>query len=105
LIKPPNIPTIRLGRIKDATRTPLFLDNLLDGEKKVVKDQENSYLGQPSAYANRFAGRRHRGGGNLAFADGHAGWLRGEKVVETQGPNIGWTIDPPVDVVWELDSP
>jgi prepilin-type N-terminal cleavage/methylation domain-containing protein/prepilin-type processing-associated H-X9-DG protein len=103
LINYPNIPTIRLGRIKDHARTVLFLDNLLDGEKKVVKEQENLYLGQPSSYANRFAGRRHRQGGNLVFADGHGSWFAGEKVVETHGNNIGWAIVPPNEVVWEPD--
>jgi prepilin-type N-terminal cleavage/methylation domain-containing protein/prepilin-type processing-associated H-X9-DG protein len=103
LIKYPNIPTIRFARIADPARTPLFLDNLLDGEKKVVKEQENTDLGQPSAYANRFAGRRHLRGGNLVFADGHPQWFRGEDVVETQGPNINWAIVPPDKVVWEAD--
>jgi prepilin-type N-terminal cleavage/methylation domain-containing protein/prepilin-type processing-associated H-X9-DG protein len=95
--------TIPFDRIKYPSRTVLFLDNLLKGEEKVVPQQEESYPGQPSAYADRFAGRRHMRGGNLGFADGSGAWFRGEKVVETQGPEIGKAIVPPKDVVWDLD--
>jgi prepilin-type N-terminal cleavage/methylation domain-containing protein/prepilin-type processing-associated H-X9-DG protein len=103
LISWPYVPTINIHRVRYPDRTVLFLDNRLRGERKVVKEQDESYLGQPSSYANRFAGRRHLEGGNLVFVDGHAAWLPGEKVVQTQGENIGWAILPPVDVVWDLD--
>ena len=96
-------PTIKFDQIKDTARTALFLENRLAGEEKVVKEQDDRYLGQPAAYANRFAGRRHLRGGNLAFADGHVDWLPGEEVVETKGPNVGWAIVPARQVVWELD--
>ena len=104
LINPPNVGTVQFSRIPDTARTVLFLDNLLEDEKPVVPQQAADNLGQPSAYANRFAGRRHGRGGTLAFADGHTEVLPGEKVVETQGFNAGWAILPPVDVLWELDD-
>jgi len=104
LINPPDTSTVRLDRVKDPTRTVLFLDNLLEDEKPVVPQQALDNLGQPSSYANRFAGRRHGRSGNLTFADGHVETLAGEKVVETKGFNTGWAILPPVDVFWELDG-
>jgi prepilin-type N-terminal cleavage/methylation domain-containing protein/prepilin-type processing-associated H-X9-DG protein len=104
LINPPAGPTVLLSTIQDPTRTVLFLDNLLDDETPVVVQQDKTNLGQPSAFANRFAGRRHGRAGNLAFADGHVQSLPGEKVVESKGMNAGFSILPPVDVVWELDG-
>jgi prepilin-type processing-associated H-X9-DG protein/prepilin-type N-terminal cleavage/methylation domain-containing protein len=104
LIQPPEPASVKFSRIKDPTRTALFLDNLLEGEKSVVPQQAKSNLGQPSANASRFAGRRHGRSGNLAFADGHVATLRGEKVVQTKGMTAGWAIVPIVDVGWELDE-
>lgn len=104
LIESPNYATVQLSRIKDSSRTPLFLDNLLDGETPVSPFQEKSYLGQPSSFAPRFAGRRHRRSGNITFADGHAKTFRGEQVVEMSGPNRGWAITPPREIVWQLEE-
>jgi prepilin-type N-terminal cleavage/methylation domain-containing protein/prepilin-type processing-associated H-X9-DG protein len=104
LINPPDVSTVSFSRIRDTSRTALFIDNLLEDEKPVVPQQATDNLGQPSAYANRFAGRRHGRSGNVTFADGHAQTLPGEKVVETKGMNVGWAIIPSVDVIWELDE-
>jgi prepilin-type N-terminal cleavage/methylation domain-containing protein/prepilin-type processing-associated H-X9-DG protein len=103
LIEFPHGPTINFARIQDEeSRTVLFLDNLLEGEKKVDPHQENDNLGQPAAYADRFSAR-HSKGGNLAFADGHVQWFPGNKVVETnpESPLRGWPVMPPVDIIWE----
>lgn len=103
LIEYPHDPTIRFTEIRDQeSRTVLFLDNLLEGEKKVHPAQENDNLGQPAAYADRFSAR-HYNGGNLAFADGHVAWFAGHKVVETDpgSPLRGGPVMPPVDIVWE----
>jgi prepilin-type processing-associated H-X9-DG protein/prepilin-type N-terminal cleavage/methylation domain-containing protein len=98
-------PTIRFARIeqKDPGRTVLFLDNLLEGERKVHPAQETTHLGQPGAWANRFS-PRHGGGGNLVFADGHVAWFPGWRVVETDESSalLGGPILPPRDIVWEL---
>jgi prepilin-type processing-associated H-X9-DG protein len=103
LIEFPFGPTISFERLRDEEpRTVLFLDNLLEGEKKVHPAQENDNLGQPAAYADRFSAR-HSNGGNLAFADGHVAWFPGNKVVDTNptSPLRGGTVMPPVDIVWE----
>ena len=101
----PSVSTIKFSRIRMHGQTPLFLDNLLDGEKPVTESQARDFLGQPASYANRFAGVRHGRTGNLGFADGHAEPMAGNKVVETQGRNAGYAIEPPVDVIWEPDRP
>lgn len=98
-------PSIKLSLIenKDPTRTVLFLDNLLENEPKVDPAQENTHLGQPSAYACRFS-PRHSKGGNLVFGDGHASWFHGKQVVETgeNSPLKGGPILPPRDIIWEV---
>jgi prepilin-type processing-associated H-X9-DG protein/prepilin-type N-terminal cleavage/methylation domain-containing protein len=98
-------PTIRFSLLeeRDPSRTVIFLDNLLEGEAKVHPAQETTHLGQPGAFANRFAAR-HDEGGNLAFADGHVAWFPGRKVVETreESPLLGGPILPPDDIVWEI---
>jgi prepilin-type N-terminal cleavage/methylation domain-containing protein/prepilin-type processing-associated H-X9-DG protein len=106
LIQFPHGPTVKWSLISDgsrASRTPLFLDGLLEGEKKVHPEQRDDFLGQPSAYANRFSAR-HSGGGNLVFADGHAQWYPGPKVVQTDDANplVGGPIIPPQDIVWDV---
>lgn len=99
-------PTIKFTLIQnqDPVRIVLFLDNLLEGETKVHPAQENSMLGQPGAWANRFSAR-HSKGGNLGFADGHVAWFPGNQVVETddKSPLRGGPILPPRDIVWEIN--
>jgi prepilin-type N-terminal cleavage/methylation domain-containing protein/prepilin-type processing-associated H-X9-DG protein len=101
LIEPPDVPIIKLDRIQKPSQTVLFLDNLLNGEQPVVDEQAKDNLGQPASYANRFAGRRHGRMGNLAFMDGHAESMAGDRVVEINGDNAGWAILPPVDIFWD----
>jgi prepilin-type N-terminal cleavage/methylation domain-containing protein/prepilin-type processing-associated H-X9-DG protein len=102
LIALPYIPTIKFSRIRYEAQTALFVENRLDGEPKVSPQQPNTDLGQPATYALRFV-PRHSAGGNLSFADGHVGWFRGNRVVETQGLGAGGPILPPVDVRWDPD--
>lgn len=101
LIEPGHAPTISFSRIRDTSRTVLFLDNLLESDRKVVEEQAWIYLGQPAASAARFAGNRHGGMGNLSFADGHVASFPGDQVVETRGRNRGWEIQPPRDIRWD----
>ena len=60
-------------------------------------------MGQPSAFASRFAARHGRGG-NLAFCDGHLAWLPGTSVVETRaGRDLGKAIFPDGEIIWCAD--
>jgi prepilin-type processing-associated H-X9-DG protein len=100
LIEPPDA-VIKRERVQKPSQTVLLLDNLLEEEDPVVDDQAKDNLGQPAAYANRFAGRRHGRSGVLTFVDGHAEAIAGNKVVETSGINAGWAILPPVEIFWD----
>lgn len=79
------------------TRTPLFIESGVPDEPKFNENQE-TYNGQPCAWANRFSVRHNRGG-NLVFCDGHAEYRRGENVVAEDGkgtPDIVWRTTPEV---------
>src|SRR5262245_59694579 len=52
-------PVLKMERILRPADTVMLLDNLLEEEKPVVEQQDTDNLGQPAAYATRFAGRRH----------------------------------------------
>ena len=101
LIEAPNVPTVKLARVKNTAQTVLLLDNLLEGEKPVVDEQAKENLGQPAAMATRFAGRRHGRSGVITFVDGHALAVPGNNVVETTGFNIGGPILPSAGIVWD----
>jgi prepilin-type N-terminal cleavage/methylation domain-containing protein/prepilin-type processing-associated H-X9-DG protein len=99
---PKNGGTIPFHTISDPLHTPLFLDNRLKGEFK-MPGQEESNLGQPAAFANRFPVQRHITGGNMIFADGHVELLRGRDVVDTNLNHLGLDVRPPNKVVWEAE--
>ena len=95
--------TIKTTTILKPSQTVVFLENLLDKEKKVDSAQSSKDLGQPSSYANRFAAR-HDGSGNLAFVDGHAATFKGNQVVQTQpGTDRGKAILPQLNIIWTAD--
>jgi len=103
LIEAPDVPTVQFERVKNTAHTVLLLDNLLEDEQPVVIQQARDNLGQPAAYANRFAGRRHGRTGVMAFVDAHVEPVPGNKVVATTGINAGWAILPAVDIFWETE--
>ncbi|MBX3746640.1 MAG: type II secretion system protein [Verrucomicrobiae bacterium] len=91
--------TVRLTQVLRPTATVAFLENRLPDDAPAAPDQAQDYqLGQPSAYASRFAAR-HRGRGNLAFLDGHLEARRGPEII-TNGmavypqDRLVWTVDP-----------
>lgn len=89
---------VNLGAIQNASATVTFLDNRLEPEPKVDPLQDDTHLGQPSAYASRFV-TRHLQRGPLAFADGHVDFFPGHEVVTNGGAimpqtKIIWTTDP-----------
>jgi prepilin-type processing-associated H-X9-DG protein len=97
------VATRRLTTVLNPTHTVLFLESRLAGDPKVDSAQPDTDLGQPSAYASRFAAR-HAGNGNLAFVDGHCENKRGTQVVETRaGPTRGQAIVPQAQVIWTAD--
>lgn len=100
LIQLPHIPTIKFTRIRREAGTVLFAENRLEGEPKVCAKQPNDNLGQPATYALRFV-PRHAGGGNLAFADSHVTWFRGDQVVETRGLGQGGPAQSLDEVQWD----
>jgi prepilin-type N-terminal cleavage/methylation domain-containing protein/prepilin-type processing-associated H-X9-DG protein len=108
LINPPVMFTngsILIASIQRPSDTVTFLDARVNtAEFRVDTMQLNDPdLGQPSAYATRFAAR-HNQGGNLAFADGHAAGMQGRSVVETrQGRDRGMAIFPDGKFVWSAD--
>lgn len=95
---------VRAGTIQKPAQTVVFLENRLPGEPKVDAAQPDSDLGQPASFASRFVAR-HRGIGNLVFADGHVESIRGNQVVETacDSPNRGKAIVPQIRVIWTPD--
>ncbi|MBX3733294.1 MAG: type II secretion system protein [Verrucomicrobiae bacterium] len=91
--------TVRITQVLRPAGTVAFLENRLPDDAPAAPDQtQDQQLGQPSAYASRFAAR-HRGRGNLAFLDGHLEARRGPEII-TNGmamyPQNGlvWTVDP-----------
>jgi prepilin-type N-terminal cleavage/methylation domain-containing protein/prepilin-type processing-associated H-X9-DG protein len=85
--------------------TVMFLDNLLEGERKAVQGPTALNLGQPSSYANRFS-IRHGERGNMVFWDWHVESFSGPEVVDTKpGPNYGRAIEPQKRVVWDPCPP
>ncbi len=89
--------TLKLGEIQQTSSTVMFLENRLPDEPMVDPFQARDQLGQPSAYANRFV-TRHRGRGQLSFADGHVEAKAGWEVVTN-----GLAYSPQSSVIWTAD--
>jgi prepilin-type N-terminal cleavage/methylation domain-containing protein/prepilin-type processing-associated H-X9-DG protein len=89
--------TMKLSEIQNTSATVMFLDNRLPDEPKVDPYQSEIAIGQPSAYANRFSAR-HRGRGQLSFADGHVEAKAGSEVVTN-----GLAHFPPKSIIWTAD--
>lgn len=106
LIMPPVVePTcsIPFTAIQRPADTVAFLEARVNpSEARVDLSQLNYDLGQPSAFASRFA-PRHRGGGNLAFCDGHVAFQTGPSVVEMKGRYRGFARYPDGPINWCAD--
>jgi prepilin-type N-terminal cleavage/methylation domain-containing protein/prepilin-type processing-associated H-X9-DG protein len=107
LIQPPFY-TISANSIARPSDTVIFLDARVNpSEYKVHPLQTNIRLGQPSAFASRFAARHSRGG-HLTFFDGHASWFPGEEVVETHvAKTCGyaiWPLGETGQIIWSADA-
>jgi prepilin-type N-terminal cleavage/methylation domain-containing protein/prepilin-type processing-associated H-X9-DG protein len=96
--------SINVNTIVHPAETVIFLDaRVSDREAKIHHLQLNTDLGQPSAFATRYAAR-HQRFGNLAFADAHVTPHRGSEIVETRPGNAcGLAIFPGGAVYWRPD--
>lgn len=66
-------PVLKLPMIENKSRTPLFLEQGLPGEKKeggIDLQKKSDYDGSPKGSAKSFVGR-HSGFGHILFVDGH----------------------------------
>jgi prepilin-type N-terminal cleavage/methylation domain-containing protein len=97
------LPELRMSQIVVPTKTALFLDSGVAGEKRMSEFQP-AYSGQPRAYATDFVGR-HNGGGNILFAAGNVSTLRARDVLDLDpdSPRRGGGIFPPTGVIWRHD--
>jgi prepilin-type processing-associated H-X9-DG protein len=98
-----NAATIPYGAIERPEQTVAFLEARVQASEPRVNEFQwdpDPDLGQPSAYATRFA-PRHRAGGNLGFIDGHVAWHPGREVVEDrEGRFRGNAIFPDGEIIW-----
>ena len=97
--------SIKADTILRPSETVIFLDaRVSDREAKIHHLQLNTDLGQPSAFATRFAAR-HQTFGNLGFADAHVAPHRGTEIVETRPTKApcGMAIYPGGSVFWRPD--
>jgi prepilin-type N-terminal cleavage/methylation domain-containing protein/prepilin-type processing-associated H-X9-DG protein len=101
----PGDPWVKSSAILDPTRTPIFVEAGVKGEKP-IRNQKSPYDGQPQAYASRFT-VRHNKRGHIAMADGHIALFLANKVVDqnpTHAPNFGGAIWKSPDITWRPDD-
>jgi prepilin-type N-terminal cleavage/methylation domain-containing protein len=98
-----DLPELRMSQIVVPTKTALFLDSGVAGEKRLSEFQP-AYSGQPRAYATDFVGR-HNKGGNILFAAGNVSTLHDRDVIDMDpdSPRRGGGIFPPNGVIWRHD--
>lgn len=87
----------RLAQIQDPSKTVVFLERGLPGDKQTMAAQRG-FDGSPKANARAFAAR-HNQKGCLVFADGHAE-VRPASDLLTQGGGI---VVPQTAIVWTLN--
>lgn len=95
--------SILFSAIQRPTDTVAFLEERVNpSEAREDVGQPNYDLGQPGAFASRFAAR-HNGSGNLAFCDGHVSLHAGPEVVVKEGSNRGLARYPDGPINWCAD--
>jgi prepilin-type N-terminal cleavage/methylation domain-containing protein len=97
------LPELRMSQIVVPTKTALFLDSGVAGEKRLSEFQP-AYSGQPRAYATDFVGR-HNNAGNILFAAGNVSTWHAREVLDLNpnSPRRGGGIFPPTGVIWRHD--
>jgi prepilin-type N-terminal cleavage/methylation domain-containing protein/prepilin-type processing-associated H-X9-DG protein len=86
----------RISQITQPSRTVLFLEQGLKGEKKAMPQQPR-YTGDPKGNAKTFVAR-YNGVGIVTFVDGHAETIEGEGVLESNG-EMKFPLDSG-DIIW-----
>ena len=89
--------SVKYPQITNPTRTVLFLEQGLKGEKKAMPQQLGSYDGSPKGSAKSFVAR-YNGLGVLTFCDGHAETVEGKGILEENGM-FKWPVQAG-DIIW-----
>lgn len=96
--------TVRLQNFQAPSRTVVFQESGVAGEKKIYTAQSD-YNGQTKSFASRSI-TRYSGKTLIVFADGHAEALGGADIVDPSGGKaynpqnrgrVTWTMDPEAD--------
>ena len=88
--------SVKMQQITNPSRTVLFLEQGLKGEKKAMP-QQPSYDGGPKGSAKSFVAR-YNGMGVITFCDGHAEAVEGKGILEDNGM-FKWPVQPG-DIIW-----
>ncbi|MCD8533842.1 MAG: prepilin-type N-terminal cleavage/methylation domain-containing protein [Verrucomicrobia bacterium] len=89
---------VKHHRIRQPARTALMVEAGIPGETP-FSEAQSSFNGQPNIFASRFS-VRHKGSGNLLFADGHADNFKGQDIINEDGKawfpyrKVIWTPSP-----------
>jgi hypothetical protein len=96
-------PGLNLSEIVVPTKTALFFESGVPGEKRLSQFQ-TPYSGAPKGSASEFSGR-HNNAGNILFAAGNVATLSAREVLDLDpnSPRRGGAIFPPTGVVWRHD--
>jgi prepilin-type N-terminal cleavage/methylation domain-containing protein/prepilin-type processing-associated H-X9-DG protein len=92
---------VKHHRIRQPARTALMVEAGIPGETP-FSEAQSSFNGQPNIFASRFS-VRHKGSGNLLFADGHADNFKGQDIINEDGKawfpyrKVIWTPSPDVN--------
>lgn len=86
---------LKIGSITIPSRTAIFLEQGLPGEKDISLKTQPKYDGSPKGSAKSFVGR-YAGTGVIAFVDGHIDTFEAKDLLT----DAGHFPFPPTDVVW-----
>jgi prepilin-type N-terminal cleavage/methylation domain-containing protein/prepilin-type processing-associated H-X9-DG protein len=102
-----NFPSVKISQLKNSVWVPLLVEKMVAGGE--VTPAYTGAIDRDKTTWTRFSGR-HRGGGNLVFADGHVDWFTkqeltpqmagfGNNGTTTVPGNGAWNV--PNKVVWD----
>ncbi len=98
-------PDVRVGNIKNLSRTVMFIEGGLPGEAKAHETiGKTDYTGACKGSAKNFVAR-YNGKGIISFADGHTEEVAGKDLLDSSGLII-WdstTANNPSAIIWTAD--